>query len=829
MKKLFVEHTLTHTCMHNPMIKTRFPLRKSLCLSLLLLLTLSFLPASAQQNYTFENPVLRGVADAGCIRYAGKYYLGGVATYGDFFVSNDMLHWDKRIHVFDLDNEWTHGTGAKNNQVHADDIIYCGGLFHLLFSVNYWGDERHIVHITHATSPTIEGPYREVREDQWYENRIDPHVFQDEDGKLYLYMVKFTDGNTIWGRALNDDFSFAGEAVQQFASQPGTWETLDNRVAEGPFVIKYRGRYYMMYNANHTAPEYGNYHLGVCEAPSPLAFNPGGKYPYPVVGPNTERVQEQYTDLLRYGGKGFNAIDLEQKENHFQLDAVPSGPIQLLLGQLNGSVVSINGHQINAGKPDEYAFFPVDPSFLKAGDNVITLSKPVAHLYLFDLSPLQNKEEKDNRDAVPQTVLVTPGQPNIVRGLNGWEWWLVYMANEGWERHQFVDRIHFVNNRLTVDGITGNGTPGFHPSPAKPQYAGVSIDSIPRGHKAYLLEITCKRDGVPQEWRIERNYSLLTVWKNKVLIVDHKTSTDAEVNQLIKEAQGDEIIYVSYCQGYDEFGPHFSGWEALQTQDDETILPANQGCFKDTLEGDYSFSVQFSNPTPEKGSYAIHAWQNDKNNVQLIVDASKQMLEIQQKKKGKLSSITVPLAETKIHYPDIKYSDTYEKQYRFDCETFVDAVEYPHLNARNDSYAASLSIAQQRKLSYHEDMAGLMTLEYLDTKTDKWKAIEYHPSQSENRAWQQVAFPQVKTRALRMINKDPRQNSRNIYQIKTSRAFSQDCQLRVEKRGMKLYVYYDERLIETLSLSSDSPTRLGLFNQGQTPVIVGNTQCYAVR
>ena len=52
---------------------------------LLLLLPVSL---SAQQPYTYENPVLRGVADAGCIRYAGKYYLGGVATNGDFFVSD---------------------------------------------------------------------------------------------------------------------------------------------------------------------------------------------------------------------------------------------------------------------------------------------------------------------------------------------------------------------------------------------------------------------------------------------------------------------------------------------------------------------------------------------------------------------------------------------------------------------------------------------------------------------------------------------------------------------------------------------------------------------
>jgi GH43 family beta-xylosidase len=68
---------------------------------------------------------------------------------------------------------------------------------------------------------------------------------------------------------------FAGEPVCQFASLPDTWETMDNRVAEGPWVMKYRGRYYMMYNANHTSTEWGNYQLGVAEADSPLGFQNG--------------------------------------------------------------------------------------------------------------------------------------------------------------------------------------------------------------------------------------------------------------------------------------------------------------------------------------------------------------------------------------------------------------------------------------------------------------------------------------------------------------------------------------------------------------------------
>ena len=303
-----------------------------MCRFKIILLSLFVLLFSQSSGQPLQNPVLKGVADAGVLRFGGKYYIGGVHTYGDFFVSTDLVHWNQRIHVFDLDNQWTHGTGAKNNQIHANDMIYHNGQFHLLFSVNYWGNDRHIVHITHAVSPKVDGKYVEVRPDQWTENRIDPMVFKDEDGKLYLYMVKFTEGNAIWVRPMHADFSFSGDAMLQFSSQTDTWETYDNRVAEGPFVIKYRGRYYMMYNANHTAPEYGNYRLGVCEASSPMCFNAGGKYPYPVLGPPTDR-------------------------------------------------------------------------------------------------PLYMQAEQPVTD-----TLFTPGQPNLVRGPNGWEWWLVYMANQGMQR-----------------------------------------------------------------------------------------------------------------------------------------------------------------------------------------------------------------------------------------------------------------------------------------------------------------------------------------------------------------------------------------------------------
>ena len=61
---------------------------------------------------SIQNPVLPGVADAGVMKYNGKYYIGGVRTNGDFYVSDDLVHWGKPIHVVSMNNDWTRGSGA---------------------------------------------------------------------------------------------------------------------------------------------------------------------------------------------------------------------------------------------------------------------------------------------------------------------------------------------------------------------------------------------------------------------------------------------------------------------------------------------------------------------------------------------------------------------------------------------------------------------------------------------------------------------------------------------------------------------------------------------
>ena len=88
-----------------------------------LLLPFAFACCGALFAQNIQNPVLPGVADAGVMKYNGKYYIGGVRTNGDFYVSDDLVHWGKPIHVVSMDNDWTRGSGAGNDQIHANDYV----------------------------------------------------------------------------------------------------------------------------------------------------------------------------------------------------------------------------------------------------------------------------------------------------------------------------------------------------------------------------------------------------------------------------------------------------------------------------------------------------------------------------------------------------------------------------------------------------------------------------------------------------------------------------------------------------------------------------------
>ena len=237
------------------------------------------------QVFAVPNPVLvpaRGsAADCGVMKFNGEYYLIGNSLAGDMFVSRDLVHWGNRTHVFSMHNSWTPGDTATDRNINACDPSYFNGVFHL-----YWSVDRGslgVVQIGHAVSDKPLGPYHEPETNHWFDSKIDAHLFLDDDGSFTFYSVKFGAGNQIWGQPALDPWTLTGEPQLLLTATPHSWERLDttDRVNEGPFVFKYRGQYYLIYNANHGGKKH--YALGCAVASSPLAFTDSDKYSDPVV------------------------------------------------------------------------------------------------------------------------------------------------------------------------------------------------------------------------------------------------------------------------------------------------------------------------------------------------------------------------------------------------------------------------------------------------------------------------------------------------------------------------------------------------------------------
>ncbi len=127
----------------------------------------------------------------------------------------------------------------------APEVYFYKGRFYMLFSSEEYPE------IAVADSPT--GPFKSLTGKRLRsEKSIDGHLLFDGD-KVYLYYVRLDCGNRIFVAEMSDDLTHITVEYDEpliVASDP--WETVDCSVAEGPFVLKHDGYYYLVYSANHT-------------------------------------------------------------------------------------------------------------------------------------------------------------------------------------------------------------------------------------------------------------------------------------------------------------------------------------------------------------------------------------------------------------------------------------------------------------------------------------------------------------------------------------------------------------------------------------------------
>lgn len=851
--------------------------------------------ASAQN---IQNPVLPGIADAGVMKYNGKYYIGGVYTNGNFHVSDDLVHWREPVHVVSMDNDWTKGTGAGDSQIHANDMLYLNGDFHLYWSVNYWGKDKHAVHIAHAQSKDVLGIYTESDRKTWMDNRIDPKIFRDDDGQLYMYMVRFTDGNTIWGRKMKNPAEFAGEPVCQFASLPNTWETMDNRVVEGPWVIKCRNRYYMMYNANHTSTEWGNYQLGVAEADSPLGFQNGNKYSYPVVGCNQTQLEEKYVDLLRYsrtyepmfsytenkpesdwtkisyddsdwakGESGFSSREVKGSTTRYLGTSWNTsslwlrksfsagnhtGNLALRVAHDGNTRIYLNGTLVYEKQGCDYCIVNLDKKLraaLKEGANLLAVETNKGRSQFFDVSLF------DMKDDTADDILMTPGQPNILRGPNGFEWWLIYMANKNNERRgQYINRVQFFNKTMFVNGITGPHTAGYHPEPSMPTFAvkgeipSFGVLQQVRPSAAYLFETGVKTKGEAgviawwkdidncvyvgldaknQSWylrtriagnenkesyalpenfrwgvyhhlRIERNGGCLKIWLDEIpapgkhLFAEVIPVEEVGIPGVFDKTKAALFEGATYTIGFDDVHLQLSGNEEL---------------LKGDFLNDYEFSFQLSGLSEQSrvGSYPVYV--NKDNYVKAQFNGVTRMLEVIIVEKGKIIwKKDFSLKYMQSVYPDVKYTDFVEKNCRFETPTWMDTI-YLHRHEVGN------------KAGFVDDMFSKFDIEYLNSG-------EWHPIESKDRgiaghpAYNYLTITPVKAEGIRFINKDAEDLEYHIYKIGVHKLLKESYNFRTVRRGDKLYLFVDGKELDTLDIRYPA-SRIGFCSENGTPVYNG--------
>ncbi len=141
-------------------------------------------------------------------------------------------------------------------------------------------------------------------------NNIDPFIFIDDDGKSYLYHVRFDGGNFIWVAEFDlDQSTICPTTLVKCLENDQPWESTgrygDAPIMEGPTVIKLDGTYYLFYSANDFRSI--DYAVGYATAPTPMGpwtKNPANPIIHrSIVGENGSGHGDVFTDSegrLRY-------------------------------------------------------------------------------------------------------------------------------------------------------------------------------------------------------------------------------------------------------------------------------------------------------------------------------------------------------------------------------------------------------------------------------------------------------------------------------------------------------------------------------------------------
>ncbi|MBM3859536.1 MAG: hypothetical protein FJ395_07800 [Verrucomicrobia bacterium] len=203
---------------------------------------------------TYRNPIIKGnLADPCVIFHEGRYYLYATGDVnGDngyrAYTSTNLVNWQRGPVVFQ----------PGDRHIWAPDVWRdpVSGQFHLYYTANK------TVGVAVADRPL--GPFTNPR--KLFDDAIDAHLFRDDNGRLYLYFVKFP-GFRIMVQPMRSPTEPEGNPKVVLRPE-SDWEKRAGHVTEGPWLIKRNGLYYLLYSGSGAdTPDYA---VGYATASSPL-------------------------------------------------------------------------------------------------------------------------------------------------------------------------------------------------------------------------------------------------------------------------------------------------------------------------------------------------------------------------------------------------------------------------------------------------------------------------------------------------------------------------------------------------------------------------------
>jgi xylan 1,4-beta-xylosidase len=218
----------------------------------------------AQAQAPADDPQIY-LADPTIFYSRGIYYLYGTVEENPdkgfkVYTSTDEKNWQEK------------GYALKKGDSFGDWGFWAPQVFEYKkkFYMAYVANEE--IAIAVADSPL--GPFRQqVKASlQAPVKQIDPFIFFDDDGKIYLYHDRLQNGGRLFVAEMKSDLSaILPETLKECISSDFGWENTsraDWSVCEGPTVLKRGGLYYLFYTANDfRSPDYA---VGFATSASPL-------------------------------------------------------------------------------------------------------------------------------------------------------------------------------------------------------------------------------------------------------------------------------------------------------------------------------------------------------------------------------------------------------------------------------------------------------------------------------------------------------------------------------------------------------------------------------